>query len=266
MKKISIFAAIVAAMTFASCGGNKSANTAEVENEKSFEQEQVEAKIKLELDSLASELARLPKLPILVEGEGGIQLSEEEKMLKPDYLIDPADAENATTLAEKYRMLAALSVDKQIAAMYDMPTDEIQNAIAKLMVDIDDPSFQEIEDASTIHETSQKLYDAMEKCGRINYYWQLVAGALLEEAYVMSQNTEKFITAFDDESASSVTFRIILLSDATSRLAGYDPEFEPVAQIVDTLAPLDATTVDQLKTQLEATKNNIAATRDELIK
>ena len=265
MKKLSIFAVAIAAMAFTSCGGNKSAQTAEqTDSVKSFEQEQVEAKIKIELDSLASELGKLKKLPVIQEGENGIQLSDKEKQVKPDYLLDPAVAENATTLAEKYRMLSALSVDKTIAKMYEMPIEDYDVAINKLLADINDPSFKEIEDASTIFETSQKLYDAMNANGRINYFWQLVATSLVEELYVMTQNTEKFISAFDDESASSITFRIVLLTDAVKRLATYDPDLEPVAAAIEPMTKLNAISVDQLKTQLAEAKEKISEARAEL--
>ena len=266
MKKLTFFAAIIAAMAFTACGGNKSAQTAEeTDSIKSFEQEQVEAKIKIELDSLAAEVGKLKSLPI-VQSDNGIQLTAEEKQVKPDFLLAPAVAEDAATLAEKYRILSALSVDKKIAALYDMPTEEYDQAISKLAADINDPSFKAIEDATTIFETGQKLYDAMNENGRINYFWQLMASSLVEETYVLSQNTEKFITAFDDDAAANVTFRIVLLSDAIARLAQYDPEVEPVAKAVEALAPLNAISVDQLKAQLEEAKENIAAARAQLLK
>lgn len=267
MKKFSFFAVAIAAVAFTACGGNKSAqNVEDAENEKSFEQEQVEEKIKIELDSLASELGKLKKLPLLQEGENGIQLTEQEKQVKPDYLLDPSAAESATTLAEKYRMISALGVDKTVAAMYDMPVDEYSAAISKLVADINDPSFKEIDDAGTIYETSQALYAAMEKNGRINFFWQLVATSLVEELYVLTQNIDKFIVVFDDESASSITFRIVLLTDAISRLAEYDPEFEPVAKAIEPLVVLNAISVDQLKTQLMEAKEKVAESRKALIK
>ena len=170
MKKITFFAVVIAALAFTSCGGNKSAQTAEeADSLKTFEQEQVEAKIKLELDSLAAEVGRLKNLPIVQSGEGGVQLTAEEKQVKPDYLLAPAVAEDATTLAEKYRILSALSVDKSIAKLYEMPTEDYEAAIAKLAADINDPSFKVLDDASTIYETGQNLYDAMNENGRINY-------------------------------------------------------------------------------------------------
>ena len=267
MKKITFFAVVIAAMAFTACGGNKSAQTTEeTDSLKAFEQAQIEEKIKLELDSLAAEVGRLKNLPIVQSGENGVQLTAEEKKVKPDYLLDPSLSEDATTLAEKYRVLSALSVDKSIAKLYEMPTEEYEAAITKLAADINDPSFKVLDDTSTIFETGQKLYDAMNENGRINYFWQIVASSLVEEIYVISQNTEKFITAFDDDSAANVTFRIVLLSDAVSRLSQYDPEFEPVAKAVGALSPLNAISVDQLKAQLEEAKEKIAESRADLLK
>ena len=267
MKKITFFAVVIAAMAFTACGGNKSAQTTEeTDSLKAFEQAQIEEKIKMELDSLAAEVGRLKNLPIVQSGENGVQLTAEEKKVKPDYLLDPSLSEDATTLAEKYRVLSALSVDKSIAKLYEMPTEEYEAAITKLAADINDPSFKVLDDTSTIFETGQKLYDAMNENGRINYFWQIVASSLVEEIYVISQNTEKFITAFDDDSAANVTFRIVLLSDAVSRLSQYDPEFEPVAKAVGALSPLNAISVDQLKAQLEEAKEKIAESRADLLK
>ena len=267
MKKLTIFAVAIAAIAFTACGGKKGGQTTEVaDSVKSFEQAQVEEKIKVELDSLAAEVGKMKSLPIVQTDDNGIKLTDQEKQVKPDYLIDPAAAEKATTLAEKYRMISALSVDKSIATIYDMPTEAYEAAVNKLVADINDPSFKEIDDASTIFETGQKLYDAMDKNGRINYFWQLVGASLVEEIYVLTQNTEKFITAFDDESASNITYRIILLSDAVNRLASYDSEFEPIANAIKALEPLNATTVAELKTQLTQTKEKIAEARASLIK
>ena len=267
MKKLSVFAIAIAVIALAACGGKKSAEAVEeADSLKSFEQQQIEASIKMHFDSIASEIGKLQQLPFISEGKDGIQLTKEEKQVKPDYLLAPSVAEDATTLAEKYRILSALSVDKAVANLYEMPVEEYEAAISKLAADINDPSFKVVDDASTIFETGQKLYDAMNENGRINYFWQLVASSLVEEIYVITQNTEKFITAFDDDSAANVTFRIVLLSDAVSRLSEYDPEFEPVAKAVDALSPLNAISVDQLKAQLEEAKEKIAEARAQLLK
>ena len=263
MKKLSVLAIAFAAIAFAACGGKKSAQAEEAtDSVKSFEQQQIEASIKMHVDSIASELGKLKTLPFLQEGKDGITLTKQEKQVKPDYLLTPSVADEATTLTEKY----PLSVDKKIAALYEMPTEDYEKAITKLASDINDPSFKAIEDANTIFETTTTLYDEMEKNGRINYFWQLAAAALVEQLYVINQNSEKFLSNFNDDAAANVTFRIVLILDAVNRLAQYDPDIEPVAKAIAPLDALNATTVAEMKEQLAKTKEQINAARKALVK
>jgi len=265
MKKLSILAVAFAALTFVACGGKKTTDNVEGQDSvKSFEQEQIEAAIKMHFDSLASELGKLKQLPV-VQKDGVIKLTDAEKQVKPDYLLDVAAADNAMTLSEKYRVLSALQVDKEVAKLYDMETEDLDKAIAKLAADINDPSFKSIEGSSDVYETAQELYDAMNQNGRINYFWQIVASSLVEQLYVTSQNTEKFISAFTDEAAANVTFRIILIQDALNRLTEYDPEIAPVAEAIAPLTVLNAVTVDEFKAQLADAKEKIVASRNALV-
>ncbi len=267
MKKLSIIAVALAAIVFASCGGKKSANTAEeADSLKSFEQQQIEASIKMHIDSISAEIAKLKQPAFVQEKNGGITLSKEEKQVKPDYLLPASAAEDAATLAEKYRMLSALSVDRKIAELYEMPVEDYDKAIAKLIADINDPSFKDIEQTETIFETTQEIYDNMEKNGRINYFWQLASASLVEDLYIANQNADKFLSVFDDEAASNVTFRIILVLDAINRLSEYDPEIQPIAEALAPLEVLNATTVDEFKKQLAEAKDNITAARSALVK
>ena len=220
----------------------------------------------MHMDSIASELGKLKSLPFLNEGKDGITLTKEEKQVKPDYLLAASVADEATTLTEKYRIMSALSVDKKIAALYEMPVEDYDKAINKLAADINDPSFKAIEDTNTIFETTTTLYDEMEKNGRINYFWQLAAAALVEQLYVINQNADKFLTAFNDDAAANVTFRIVLVLDAVNRLAQYDPDIEPVAKAIAPLETLNATTVAEMKEQLAKAKDQISAARKTLMK
>ena len=240
MKKLTIVAVAFAAIVFAACGGKKSANNVEdADSLKSFEQQQIEASIKMHMDSIAAEISKMKQPTFIQEGNGGLSLTKEEKQVKPDYLLPANAAEEAATLAEKYRMLSALGVDKRIAKLYDMPTDEYEKAIAKLIADIN---------------------------GRINYFWQLASAALVEELYIANKNADKFLSVFDDEAASNITFRVILVLDAINRLSEYDPDIKPIADAVAPLEVLNATTVDELKKQLNEAKEGIDAARAALVK
>ena len=266
MKKLSVLAIAFAAIAFAACGGKKAQAVEDADSLKSFEQQQIEASIKMHFDSIAADLGKLQQLPFLQEGENGVQLTKEEKQVKPDYLLAPAVADDAATLAEKYRILSALNVDRKIASMYELPTEDFDKAISKLVADIDDPSFKVIDNANTLYETTTTLYDAMNENGRINNFWQLASAALVEQLYVTNQNADKFLAVFNDEAASNVTYRIVLILDAVNRLKEYDPEIAPVADAIAPLDVLNATSVDELKAQLAEAKDKIAAAREALIK
>lgn len=266
MKQVKFFAVAIATMVVAACGGNKQAETTDtVDSLKVFEQEQIEASIKLNIDSLATQMAKLKQLPIRKK-DGMIVLTEEERLAKPAYLLEPGIAEKATTLAEQYRVLTALQIDREIADLYGMPVSEYENEIAKLIVDINDPSFKVLDETDgDVYEASSELYNAMEENGRINFFWQIASTALIEQLYVISQNTDKFLTAFDDNAASNVSLRIILIQDALNRLTEYDPEIIPVAEAFDPLTVINAITVDELRDQLNDAKDQIAEARNSLI-
>ena len=268
MKKLSIFAVAFTAMVFAACGGNKSAQTTDTTDSiKSFEQEQIEASIKMHVDSLAAEIGKLKMVPFLqADGNGGVKLSDIEMKVKPTYLLDPAVADNATTLAEKYRLMSALELDMKVAKLYEMPTEAYDKAITKLAVDIDDPSFKVLENGASTAETTEALYNAMNENGRINYFWQAAAASLVEQLYLVNQNSDKFLSTFTDDAAANSSFRIVLILDALDRLSQYDPDLK---YVVDALAPLNvlnATTVSELKSQLAEAKDKINAARQALIK
>ena len=106
----------------------------------------------------------------------------------------------------------------------------------------------------------------MNENGRINYFWQLASATLIEQLYIASQNTDKFLSVFDDEAASNVTFRIILVVDAVKRLADFDNEFKPLAKAIEPLTVLNAISVNELKSQLNEAKEQIVAARNAIVK
>lgn len=259
MKKILFIAAAVA-MTMASCG-NKKAVSEEVSEDSliRFEQSQIEASIKLQLDSLASQASQLKGIPGIQDGK--IQLTEEQKMVKPDYLLDPTATAELTTMSEKYRALAVLLVDKKVAESYDMDITAYDEAIGKLLAEINDPALGVVNESATLEENLDALYNAENENGRINFFWELVTASSLEQIYILANNTDLYIGALDDTTAENITFRIILLTDAMDRLAEYDANIAELNDAMQPLKVLDAMSVEELKGQLEELREEIAAAR-----
>lgn len=271
MKKLFILALAASAM-LASCSGNQQKAETTEEAEKTFEQQQIEAYIKVQVDSLANEFAKMGRSPFIAAlKEGRIELTEEEKQVKPEYLIDPASTNDLVTLSQKYRAVAVLSADKIIAEAYGMPVDEYDAAIKKLIVDIDDPAFKlfkENDDNGTDHkQLVEDFYNAEDENGRINFFWDTTTAFLVEELYIISQDpSNKFIECFDDQAADNVTYRIILFQNALENLKEYDPSLESLCTSIKPLGKLNAITAEQFKQQVGEMNKDIKVLRDNLMK
>ncbi len=263
MKKFSFIVAAAAALVFASCG-NKTQQVAESTDTVSFEQSQIQEKIMVELDSIADEWGKLAP----VEGvfaNGKIVLSEEELKAQPTYLLAPNAADDLTLLSQKYRALGMFTVDYQVAKLYKMDTEAYKAAMAKIVADINDPAaaFKETDNTP---EAIKAYYLAEKENGRINLFWEQSAAIVVEQLYVMSQNAEKFFPAFDDKSASDLTYHIALLKLSLDDLATYDNNIKEIVEVLAPLNELNAISVDQLKEQVAKMKPQIEAARAALLK
>lgn len=270
MKKLILSVATIALL--ASCnGGVQKAQVAEVEEVKSFEQEQIEAGIKMHVDSLAALYNRKDGVPFLAGlKDGTIILSDEEKQVKPEYLIDPASTNELVTLSQKYRAVAVLDMDALVAEAHDMGTEDYDAAKARLIVDINDPAFDTfvkgISGDVSRSDAFTAFYDAENEAGRINFFWETCTAAFVEQLFLLTQHPDKFIDCFTDQDAADFTYRLILILDGLNNLKDYAPELEELNTAVQPLNALNAITVDQLRDQVTEMKSQIAEVRNNILK
>lgn len=269
MKKLSFLLVAFAAIVMASCGGKTQGDANGVDSDsitKSFDQQQIEASVKMHLDSIASEISTKKFTPLYqAMNEGEITLTADEKKVKPDYLMDPAAANDLQTILQKYAAFSILTTDKAVAKLYEMDTEAYETANAKLLADINDPALAKLQDKGTFQQIEKEIYEMEEKSGRIHFFWVATCAATVEQLYVASNNSEKFLQGYDDEAVANITFRIVLILDAIERLSVYDAEIQGLAEAIQPLKKINATTVDELKKELSEIKEDLAKTRQDLI-
>ena len=262
MKKFSLLVAAVAAMVFASCGNKTAANQGNGDSV-SFEQSQIEEKIMVELDSIIDQWHKLGPVDGIF-ANGKIQLSDDELKVKPNYLLPASIADDMSLLSQKYRAMGMLVVDKKVASLYKMDTDAYTASITKIATDVNDNALQEA--ANGDMSDGKAFYLAEKEAGRINFFWETSAAGLIETFYILSQNQEKFLQAFDDQTASDMTYHIAVLKLALDDLATYDANIKGLVDILAPLNELNAISVDQLKEQLERMRPQIEKARGEMLK
>lgn len=264
MKKYLIVAA--AALLLAACTGKKKAQDAPAEEAQlPFEEVQIMKGMSVRLDSLTEQFARIKPFGIFTKTEdGAVALTEEEKMVKPDYLMNPAElADKLDNLSMKYRACAVYQDDQVVAKVYDME-DVYTAPLTKLLVEINDPSQKYAIEHANDANVKEVVFKMAEESGRLGYIWQAAASGIIENLYILNQNQEKFLVSFTDEDAENVTFNVVCLVEAYAELAEIDPQFKNIYNVIMPLQVIDAITVDQLREQLNTLKPQIAEARKAL--
>ena len=273
MKRLAVIVLACAVVALPSCknqGKKKAAKAEGAKTEQVSKAEQlVTEDLKINFQALVESVGKMKKAPFLKSGST-IELTDKEKMVKPDYLIDPAVANGLVTLTQKYRVAAMLSADKMLAKLYGMPSDAIDGAIRKLVIDINDPavkvyaeSYEKAEDETAL---LTKLMNDEYDAGRTNYFWELSSAYLVEELYICTRNLDKFMPMFDDESASEVTYNFVCVHEGINQLVKFYPEMQSLNEILAPLYVINAINVEQLRKQLTELKGAIEVVRASFLK
>ena len=267
MKKISIVLMTASLVLLCACGNNQNKKKSETKTA-DIEEQYIKEDLKIKLDSLVSELGRL-STPVIVDIQNGeLTLTDKEKRNKPSYLMPASKADEAITLTEKYRALSILSCDMAIANLYGMPVDDYKKAIAKLLVDINNPALNASTDGKSqdpLAPRIMKFYDESVKAGTLNLFWESIMAGTVEQLYIITQNIDKFITCFDDKTASEISYRFILVHDCVMSLVPYHPAMQNIHTILEPLEVINATNVAELRDQLLELKGAIATARGQLL-
>lgn len=274
MKKIAFVFATAALL--AACTGNKPQEPAQTEGtevvtttrapkdvNESFEEQQIKAGMSVQLDSLTAAWLRLEKSPLRVSIEDRTAtLSEDEKKVKPDYLINPADImDKLESLSLKYRAMVVMGLDKTVSDLYEMP-DVYSEPLSKLAAEVNDPGVSYImEHGENSSEDLSKYYEIEEQNGRANYFWESAATAIIEQVYIITKNQDMFLKNFTDKDAEDITYRIVLLIDAYEELSDYNLELRKLYNVLLPLEAIDAISVDQLRDQLNQIKAQVEQAR-----
>jgi len=274
MKKLTVitFAIAVALLSFISCKNNKKVETEIPEFNQGEEQSILDAELKVNAQNLVESAKKIKPVPFAsATSDGRIKLSDKEKMVKPDYLLDPALATKAVTFSQKYRLAAMLAPDLIVAGLYDMPQTAFQEALTKLLVDLDDEALKTFAstpwiDWENTSEAMTLLVDQEYEAGRQNFYWEFIAASLVEQIYIITRDVDKFMPMFNDESASEITFNFICLHESLLHLVELNPEMESLNEALTPLYVINAIKVDQLRNQLLSLKQDIENARAFLLK
>lgn len=270
MKKYIVIILAAALVCLPSC---KNKNKEQKEAQISENAEQLLADdIKINAQNLVESAKKLKVVPFVsTTPDGKVILSEKEKLVKPDYLLNPSVTNNLLTLSQKYRAISMLAADLAIANLYDMPKVDYQEAVSRLLVDINDEPMKTFAsyDWDFIRTDPQPISDLVDgeyAADRAVYFWDGMAASFIEQLYIVTRDIDKFMPMFTDEVASELTFNFVCLHEGLVQMVAIYPEMSGLNEVLLPLYTLNAINCDQLKEQLIAVKGDVEVAREFLLK
>jgi len=226
MKKsyILIALAMVAALTMVSCknNNNKSQNQEPTQEEVQAMKTAMADSVLAKIDQFAEEYFVFSdgcfRLPMF-------ELTDAEKMVKPNYLLDPADVEKFVTKSQKTYALAIYSFELHVRRIYDMPTESTEEAIVKLAAQLNHPSDLTKDISNSIRSDRFRAeYEFCKENGLLAYFWQYKFAILIEMSCILAENPDLFFSKISEEGWQNYVKRITTALDAIRELAKYDSE------------------------------------------
>lgn len=198
---------------------------------------ELEENVLAALDSLTMEYVALAEDGHIfsISGNGDF-LTEREKKLRPDYLMDPGITENLLTLQQKLAALAILVPEHSIRQAYGMPLEESEKAIARLAADLSLPSPLHHND-STGRTSALELIGVLKEQGLLNYYWFMEEITMTECLFLISRNIEPFMRSLQDEDIAALHGRLSLCEKAAAEYSRYDPSIAEMLEIRERIIP-----------------------------
>jgi len=154
-----------------------------------------------------------------------MELTDAEKMVKPDYLLDPSVANTCVTKSQKINALAIYSVDNSVRKIFGLPCEEVKEVITKLAAEVNHPIDMDLfmSDFPT-SEIVKREYEICKERGDLAYFWQFQFAIIAETSYVIVNNPELFFSRITEEQWQAYRSRTEAIVKAVSELAQYDEE------------------------------------------
>lgn len=234
MKKIYALITIATAFAFlmTSCQGDEQKTSTQNNIKKSIQEQTLADSVITKLEKIATKyIKNTDSTPL----QSFAKLTNEDKMVKPDYLLDPAEASKFITKKQKVNGLAIYSVDYFIRQIFDMPLNETKEAIAKLAAEVNHPIDFETtinwgENLST--EKVKKLYNLCKERGELTYFWQYENAVIREIDYLLAKNPNFFGKLSEKEWQAHLA-QWATIKEALGTLAEYDDEMKQAAELAN---------------------------------
>jgi len=149
-----------------------------------------------------------------------------------------------------------------------MPIEDVKEAIAKLIVELNHPVDANVIAGSEMlpSERTKSLYNTCKERGDLYYFWQFHNAFISETGYIIAQNPELFFSKISDEAWQAFITAIGEKNNAMRELAKYDTEMSTILQMYETSRVCSSDEeMEQVLASIESAKQYYTANKDKYI-
>lgn len=228
--------------------------------------------LKKELDLLIDRIGDIGASPFLTSLLSDDTFAKDRGLMKrPDYLMPLSRANQAVSIGAKYRAAVIYKTDMIVASLYHEPLTDYKQTIARLLVDINNPGFNinlnESHRRSTkaVKNMVNELFNEAYKQRSANLFWEAAATAVIEELFLLSNNTEVIPMFLNDSQVNDIFNRISLIYSGINLSSDNHPELAQTKELIEDILLLKSNTTTQLQKKLLENKERLAIVRNSLI-
>jgi len=266
-KHILIALAMLAALTMVACkNNNKKTQAQEPTQEEVQEMKQALAdSVLAKIDAIVNQFYDANSKKFTFRS---MELTDKEKAVKPDYLLDPSEVNNLVSKSQKINALGFLMVDLGVRYLYDMPVDEAREAIAKLALEVNltDDYLSATENQKDFSILAKKMYNSCLANNELPAFWQYNFAGSVEFCYIFAQNPKLYFSKITEKEWQSFFTQVLLTIDALKELAPYDPEIAQVLELRNKNRAFESDQArDQVLSTLQSTQDFFIDNKDKYI-
>lgn len=220
-KTIYLIAAFAIAVFMTSCT-NKAKQAEAAETEKT--EEQLPDSVVAIFDEMIAVVEESNEIIPILQAK----LTDDQRLVKPDYLLDLSVVNELVTEKQKQSALGILLADHLVAKNYGMDNSEREKAMAKLGTDLNLPVAQLIKNDDKSEVTPSKgvrnIYAYAKENNLIGTCMNVLNALQHEIAYIISNNPELYVGNLTDEEWQAQNRRFCAILRCMEELAKYDED------------------------------------------
>jgi len=194
-----------------------------------------------------------------------ISMTDEEKMAKPDFLLDISAVDTLASDEQKINSLGFLLADYGVRTLFEMPTEEYRDVIKDLAREADYTVREYVARRRdyVLSDIFREHYEEYKVGYGVAVFWMIQSALLNETAYIIASDPDLFLNRISDEQADAFLTLLKCRDESLTILGRRNDYMKSI--LSSTRLPMDDT-IEKSKDYFITCRDSIISVRNSMLK